>query len=140
MPVRIIPRYRSIGSPFVGQLDRRKECSAHFSFRKERVRLIGEGSRCEPSASAVPRKIPPLLTPRAAAWRLRSQPRSQSWPSFRPVRLRGKSIFVGGDVCHALAGASWRHKLTAWAVLVYPAISNIDRDAERVSELACSVG
>src|SRR6202022_551469 len=43
MPVTIIHRYRGIGSPFVGQLDRRKECSAHFSFRKERVRLIGEG-------------------------------------------------------------------------------------------------
>jgi hypothetical protein len=60
--------------------------------------------------------------------------------SIRLARLGGKSIFVGGNVCHGLTRASWRQKLTAWPVLVYSAIPNVDRDAERMSKLACSAG
>jgi hypothetical protein len=67
-----------------------------------------------------------------------AQPYPDPAASFPLMRFGGKSIFVARNVCYRWAGASGRQKLKAWSVLVYPAIPDVDRDAEGMSELAGS--
>jgi hypothetical protein len=85
-----------------------------------------------------------MSDPRAASCKVRGVGDANLYPdptgSFRLDRFCGKSILVGRSVFHGWAGASWRQKLKAGPVLVYPAIPNVDRDAERVGEFAGSAG
>jgi hypothetical protein len=44
----------------------------------------------------------------------------------------------GGSACHRWAGATWRQEHKARPVLANPAISNVDRDAKAMGEIAGS--
>jgi hypothetical protein len=53
--------------------------------------------------------------------------------SFRLVSF----LFIkGGSACHRRAGATWRQEHKARPVLADPAISNVDRDAKAMGEIA----
>jgi hypothetical protein len=59
--------------------------------------------------------------------------------SSRLVRFAKEILFLDG-ASTGWAGARWGQDLDARAVLVYPAIPNVDRDAEPMSELVGRAG